>query len=133
MACVKMAMHANSSNIQDEAKIESNTLSSPKGKRYKCSHCEKSFRAPSCLKLHSAVHSKERPFKCHQCDKGFKTPAKLRRHNSTVHTNRKPLQCDKCGEFFKTRETLANHQLLTAKNDPLNAVSARRASRDLQM
>ena len=103
------AMHANSSNILSEAKSNNNTLSSPKEKCYKCSNCKKLFRNPSSLKLHSAVHSKERPVKYHQCDKGFKTPDKLRRHNSTVHSNRKASQCDQCGGYFKTRETLVNH------------------------
>lgn len=115
------AMRANSSNIldeADEAKTKSNTLSSPKGKCYKCSDCEKSFGKPSSLKLHSAVHSEERPFKCHQCDKGFKTPDKLRRHSSTVHSNGKALQCDQCGEYFKTRETLANHQVVHSEERP---------------
>ena len=64
-------MHANLPGSQDEAKIKSIASPKTKERRYKSKHCEKSFRAPSGLKLHSVVHSNERPYRCSQCDKGF--------------------------------------------------------------
>ncbi|KAF1767726.1 hypothetical protein GCK72_007685 [Caenorhabditis remanei] len=49
-------------------------------KRFKCKVCREAFEFPYRLKLHSAVHSEERPFKCETCGKAFKRTYNLYEH-----------------------------------------------------
>ncbi|XP_065071355.1 zinc finger protein 665-like [Rhopilema esculentum] len=45
-----------------------------------CRECGKSFKTPSRLKRHMAVHTGVRPFKCNLCEKGFTERNKLLNH-----------------------------------------------------
>jgi len=81
-------------------------------KPYHCSHCEKSFRNPSTLKVHECrIHTESKSYKCQSCDKVFKTNADLLRHVTEAHTHRMTYSCRHCNELFQWRGQQRSHLL----------------------
>ena len=53
-----------------------------------CDICHKSFRCQSDLKIHSVVHSKEKPFSCDMCSAVFSQRASLKGMSTYVRNRR---------------------------------------------
>lgn len=73
-----------------------------------CRLCGKRFANPSALKIHSVVHTGEKPYSCNVCGKGFTQKGNLKSHQR-VHTGEKPHHCVKCGKSFSQKISLKQH------------------------
>ncbi|XP_061742719.1 zinc finger protein 892-like [Nerophis ophidion] len=76
--------------------------------RFKCSHCDKTFKHRWSLKIHTRIHTGEKPFSCSVCGKSFAQRTYLKVHMST-HTGEKPFICSECGKGFATKSALKGH------------------------
>ncbi|XP_061742606.1 chorion transcription factor Cf2-like isoform X2 [Nerophis ophidion] len=76
--------------------------------RFKCSHCDKTFRFRCVLTTHVRKHTGERPFVCSVCSGRFSTKSSLETHK-TVHTGEKPFICSVCSKGFRLRQDWKTH------------------------
>ncbi|XP_029913308.1 zinc finger protein 510-like isoform X2 [Myripristis murdjan] len=79
-----------------------------------CKLCGKTFANPSALRVHSVVHTGEKPHRCMLCGKGFTQKGNLKCH-LRIHTGERPFHCMKCGRTF-TQKVNLNHHLLSHRN-----------------
>lgn len=54
-------------------------------KRFVCSFCSKTFRKRYNWKVHTWIHTGEKPYKCRTCRKPFRLSHHLQKHCSTMH------------------------------------------------
>lgn len=73
-----------------------------------CPLCGKRFANPSALRIHSVVHTGEKPFICNLCGKRFTQKGNLKSHQR-IHTGEKPHHCVKCGKSFSQKISLKQH------------------------
>lgn len=76
-------------------------------KIYLCAACDRGFLKRQCLKVHSVVHSGERPFKCKYpgCNKSFRYNSGRHSHYICIHKP-KEHQCPECGRYFAFARSL---------------------------
>lgn len=77
-------------------------------KGHVCQWCNKSFTAPSYLKVHLVTHTGEKNFKCNTCGRGFVSKEALVYHTRR-HTGEKPYSCKLCKEKFVNASARADH------------------------
>ena len=77
-------------------------------KPYECRVCSRRFTAARTLVKHSRTHSAEKPFKCHMCDKAFSQSESLNSH-MRIHTGEKPYKCHLCDKAFSQSPHLNSH------------------------
>ena len=76
---------------------------------YACKLCSKTFATSTCRNKHMLYHSTDRPFKCPYCIKAFRMQAKLNYH-MVVHTGKSKHVCDKCNKVYTQYATLKRHK-----------------------
>ena len=84
-------------------------------KPFHCKDCNKDFRARSTYMVHMKSHSGTKNAVCEECGKRFIQWGDLHKHKRT-HTGERPFKCDICGRTFARKDYLTKHQR-THKDD----------------
>ncbi|XP_054712045.1 zinc finger protein OZF-like [Uloborus diversus] len=77
-------------------------------KIFRCNYCGKAFGSNSALRIHSLIHTGEKPFVCDICNKAFNQKSNLVKH-SAIHVGIKEFSCQYCGKVFTQKDTLRLH------------------------
>jgi uncharacterized Zn-finger protein len=75
-----------------------------------CAECGKQFSNKTCLRIHSRVHTHERPYKCTECNKTFAQNSALYNHRR-IHSGLKPFECNVCQRTFHVKHNLKTHMV----------------------
>ncbi|XP_069101337.1 uncharacterized protein [Argopecten irradians] len=75
---------------------------------HSCSVCQKMFKTPKELRVHSRIHTKEKPYACYVCGKAFRQQAHLNSHYK-IHSGEKPYSCNLCSLSFTENSSLKRH------------------------
>ena len=87
-------------------------------KNIQCQLCDKTFRLPHYLKIHTtSVHSYDKPHSCNICDKSFKVEAYLKKHIKSIHSGIRSYNCKYCDKSFNDPSALGRHHKLHESNN----------------
>lgn len=87
---------------------------------YVCKVCNRSFKLPSSLVVHSRIHTAtdDRKFHCDLCKSSFKRAEHLRIHINGVHLKIREYKCEYCPKTF-TQSGDRNQHMLTHSSEKL--------------
>lgn len=79
-------------------------------KSFPCSMCDKVFGENKNLKVHEAMHMREKKYTCEGCDLGFTNMTVLNSHKKQAHPELcRPFVCNICNRSFKQQSALERH------------------------
>jgi len=78
-------------------------------KPFHCEECNKDFRARSTFTIHMKSHLGTKNAVCEMCGKRFIQWSDLRKHKRT-HTGERPFKCSACGRSFARKDYLTKHE-----------------------
>lgn len=62
----------------------------PKAREFCCEHCGKTFKQLNVFRVHTRIHTGERPYQCELCGMSFNQIGTLKDHQK-IHTGEKPV------------------------------------------
>ena len=77
--------------------------------KFPCAQCGKRLSSQYALKMHSTIHTGERPHICLFCAKDFRGKKELEYHERT-HTGEKPYKCNLCGKTCVDASNMKKHE-----------------------
>ncbi|XP_068711466.1 zinc finger protein Xfin-like [Montipora foliosa] len=77
--------------------------------RWRCMHCDRSFKSQSSLHFHKNIHKGLRPFICNICGKAFTRPSSRNRHYLSFHVDKESFDCKICNKAFSNENHLKTH------------------------
>ena len=77
--------------------------------KFPCTQCGKRLSSQYALKMHSTIHTGERPHICLFCAKDFRGKKELEYHERT-HTGEKPYKCNLCGKTCVDASNMKKHE-----------------------
>ena len=83
-------------------------LTDPRGREFCCEHCGKTFKQLNVFRVHTRIHTGERPYQCELCGMSFNQIGTLKDHQK-IHTGEKPYPCPHCPSRFTNKTRLTRH------------------------
>lgn len=80
----------------------------PKAREFCCEHCGKTFKQLNVFRVHTRIHTGERPYQCELCGMSFNQIGTLKDHQK-IHTGEKPHPCPHCPSRFTNKTRLTRH------------------------
>ncbi len=80
----------------------------PKAREFCCEHCGKTFKQLNVFRVHTRIHTGERPYQCELCGMSFNQIGTLKDHQK-IHTGEKPHSCPHCPSRFTNKTRLTRH------------------------
>ena len=84
------------------------TVTDPRGREFCCEHCGKTFKQLNVFRVHTRIHTGERPYQCELCGMSFNQIGTLKDHQK-IHTGEKPYPCPHCPSRFTNKTRLTRH------------------------
>ena len=85
-------------------KIDKNNL-------LRCNVCDLRCYNRGSLKVHSMIHTGEKPYICEICNRGFIRKYDMTRHMLVVHRKKNVYKCNLCNAYFKNQNKFDRHVL----------------------
>lgn len=80
----------------------------PRAREFCCEHCGKTFKQLNVFRVHTRIHTGERPYQCELCGMSFNQIGTLKDHQK-IHTGEKPYGCPHCPSRFTNKTRLTRH------------------------
>jgi len=92
-----------------------------------CSICGKRLRQACDLRIHTRVHTGEKPYKCELCPWAFSDPSSLARHKTGKHNIGVKRRCPVCSKSFGTNKMdFENHMRTHTGEKPFKCSTCRK-------